>query len=198
MVWWMAAMAAGQAATGGLQESTNAHNRQAEAYMNESDMLVQNVAENKAISEANLTNLIRNGYRQGLLNVQRAQAKRAAASQGIDVQREVLQALGAATANAAAAGAVGSSVDAVMQEIAVKQDQAQAQQSENYRVTVENFDTQLHDLIQAGLDSQVSSRKVQVRRSPNMGAAGYAEIALGSLLAGAQAAGFGSSPVKGA
>lgn len=122
----------------------------AQDYINK---LTANVATNKAISEANLTNTIRSGFRVGILNVQRGQAKQQAVKAGYDVSSRGVQALGQSQANAAASGTTGASVDAVSDDIRRKVDEAQGQIDAGWETTQQNFDQQLNDMVQQGIDT---------------------------------------------
>lgn len=119
-----------------------------------------NQAENQAIQEANLQNTIRTGYRVGILNVQRGQSRVQAVQQGRDIGIKARQLLGSSEANAAASGSVGASIDAVVDDIQRKSDEAQGNVDANWETTQQNFDTQLNDMVQSGLDSLQSSKKM--------------------------------------
>lgn len=112
-----------------------------------------NEATNRAIGEANLQNTIRTGYRAGVLNVQRGQSKQQAVKAGWDVSVKGAQALGQTQANAAASGTTGASVDAVSADIRRKVDEAQGEVDQAWETTQLNFDNQLNDMIQQGIDS---------------------------------------------
>jgi hypothetical protein len=120
----------------------------------------KNSADNQAIAEANLTNTIRTGYRVGILNLQRAQAKKKAIQDGYDVSAQRQQALGAATANAAAAGTIGSSIAAVTSDIEQKVGEATNRIAGNYEQTEDNFDTALQDTLWNGEDTLRSPEKL--------------------------------------
>jgi hypothetical protein len=124
----------------------------------------KNSADNQAIAEANLTNTIRTGYRVVILNLQRAQAKKKAIQDGYDVSVQRQQALGAATANAAAAGTIGPSVDAVANDIEQKISAAQTSLAENLDQTNENLDTALHDIVTNGEDTLRSPEKAYMTK----------------------------------
>lgn len=132
---------------------------------------------NSQITETNLQNTIRTGYRVGILNVQRGAAKAEAVQMGYNVGAKAQQVLGASYANAAASGNVGSSVDAVTTDIQRKVDEAQLEVQDNYDTSNFNFDQQLNDIIQRGQDSLQTPYKVP--KGPN-----YAN-ALGAALSGA-------------
>lgn len=125
----------------------------AQGYQQEAQGWVKNQADNKAIAEANLTNQIRTGYRVGLLNVQMGQAKKRIMQEGLDLSKMREQALGAATANAAAAGTIGPSVDAVINDIEQRTQQASAAMSADAEQTADNFGTQLTEMLWAGEDA---------------------------------------------
>lgn len=110
-------------------------------------------ATNEAISAANIANTIRTGYRVGILNVQKAQATKASVQSGYDLSAQGIQAMGMNEANAAASGTIGASVDAVSNNIRKKAAEAQIDIDVNYETTMMNFDNQLNDLVQQGIDS---------------------------------------------
>lgn len=141
-----------------------------------------NIADNKSIVEANLQNTIRTGYKVGLLNLQKANAQRDLLAQGFGLSRAKVQVLGAATANTAASGSVGSSVDAVLSDIEMKAGEASAELDYNWAQTNSNFDTTLTDLIYAGKDAQQSARAAQVISADTPGKVSIGEIAVGSIL----------------
>jgi hypothetical protein len=124
----------------------------------------ENTAQNKAIGEANLQTTIRTGYKVGLANLQRAQAKKLAIANGTDLTKNKLKVLGAATANAAASGNVGASVDAVLQDIEQQSFEAVSNRDADYEVQSANFDTQLHDILMSGQDALKSSAKANVQQ----------------------------------
>lgn len=192
-MWWVYAAQGAQQGLAGIASATRAYMEQANSAMQEEDALLQNTAENKAIAEANLQNVIRTGYRTGIQNIQRAQAKRRAQEAGFDLSAATGEVLGANSANAAAAGAVGPSVNAVMADIAVKTDQARAQQDEDARVVQENFDIQMRDLVNAGIDAQRAVRAVNVR-NVKTSVPSYLEIAFSA--GAAVAVSYGQSQIR--
>lgn len=142
----------------------------------------QNSADNKAIAEANLTNTIRTGYKAGLLNVQRAQAKKKAIEDGYDLSVQREQALGAANANAAAAGTIGSSVAAVTSDIEQKVGEAKNQIADNYDQAQENFDTSEQDLVWQGQDGLRAPRKLSMTTLDAPSGFSLGEAVLGAAL----------------
>lgn len=97
----------------------------------------------QALDQQNTMNLVRQGYRAGLMNVQRGIAKKQAVQQGFDVSAQAKQALGANSANAAAAGATGASAEAVINDIKMREGQAQADLRENYGQYLQNFNSEV-------------------------------------------------------
>lgn len=152
-MWQAMALSAAQSAFGAIQGNQA-------AVENYKTGLRANQAENLAIQEANLQNTIRTGYRVGILNVQRGQSKLQAVQQGRDVGIKARQMLGSAEANAAASGTVGASIDAVADDIDRKTDEAQGNVDANWAATQQNFDTQLESIVQNGIDSVQSARKM--------------------------------------
>lgn len=137
----------------GNRNAAGQYAQTAQGYQQEAQGWVKNQADNKAIAEANLTNQIRTGYRVGLMNVQMGQAKKRIMQEGLDLSKMREQALGAATANAAAAGTIGPSVDAVIGDIEQRTQQASAALSADAEQTADNFGTQLTEMLWAGEDA---------------------------------------------
>lgn len=170
----------------GMMASSKAREQQREVNrvnkLNEAADWADNAADNKAIAEANLQNTIRTGYKVGLLNVQRAQSKKRAMQAGLGLAQQGQEIMSAATANAAAAGTVGSSVDAVLADIDTKIGDAQAQLDTNFEQESDNFDVQLGDILNAGQAAQQSTARLTIRRQAQVKTAGMAEIAAGALI----------------
>lgn len=189
MTWVAIGVTVGSAVVGGVMNSS-AKNKQAalgyeSASQQEQASWTRNISDNKAIAESNLMNTIRTGYKVGLMNVQRAQAKMQAAQAGVNISGGVAQLTGAATANAAAAGQVGSSVDAVLNDLRMKASDAQAQVDENYVQQESNFDTQLHDILTQGTDAIRSAAKSTVQQATAPSYVGAGESIAGSLISAA-------------
>lgn len=124
----------------------------------------QTVEGNEAIIKANIANTIRTGYRVGLANMQRGLQKRQAIQQGFDISKAGIDALAQVTANAAASGSVGASVDAVAQDVKMKVGEAQAAAQEQADIDLANFKTQIEGItfeggqnIQEGIESKAQS-----------------------------------------
>lgn len=135
-------------------------------------------AQNKAIAEANITNTIRTGYRVSILNVQRGQARKQAVEAGYDLSARGIDAVSTNAANAAASGTIGSSVDAVAGNIRKKVEDAQLDLDENFDVMEMNFDQQLHDTVQQGIDS------LQSPINPDTSGPAYGSQTRAALMAG--------------
>jgi len=184
MSWFLvsAAVSVGSGLLGASNANKSALAQQRAGSQTEAAQWGQNVSQNKAIAEANLQNTIRTGFKAGMLNVQRGQAKQAALKKGFDLSKSVQQVMGAATANAAAAGSVGASVDAVMSDIDQKAADARTQLGDDYAAQSDNFDMQLHDLIVSGQDALQSASFASVRETPQAQTTSFGEALLGSAV----------------
>lgn len=156
-------------------QNANALQQEALAWEN-------NTSDNKAIQEANLQNMIRTGYRAGILNMQRGAAKQEAAEAGITLGNNRLALEGSTNANSFAAGQLGSSVDAVALDIQQRADEAQNTVDSAYLTQELNFDMQMHDLLTAGMDAQRSSRKATIQEAQLGSKTGLGEVALGTAI----------------
>lgn len=146
-------------------------NAKASANWAYAEKAAANIDINKAIAETNLQNTIRTGYKAGILNIQRGQARQAATQSAFDITKVSKQVLGANAVNAAASGTVGASVDAVANDIRKKMDEASIAVDENLSLTEQNYNTQLNDLITAGQDSLQHAAKIgYAPRGPSTGA----------------------------
>lgn len=117
--------------------------------------LTQQGKQNTAIAKADLQSLINTNFTFGLLNLQRSMQKRQSAS---DIQRlgeTKLQALAQAETSAAASGTIGASVNAVASDIEMKVGEAEVALREQNDMNTMNLGTQIHNLYQGFLDSQV-------------------------------------------
>lgn len=102
--------------------------------------------ENSERATANLANAVRGTYRAGLLNLQEGQYKKSAIQQGFDMSVAGADALGKVSANAAASGTVGASVDAVLNDVEQRVGEALAQQVDVAEVVQFNFDVQREEI----------------------------------------------------
>jgi len=123
--------------------STAQFNQAAENYRGTELKYKQLSQDYAANTEQNMNNLIRQSYRQGLMNVQLAMQKRQAIAAGFDVSQKRAAFLGAASANAAAAGVTGASADAVVNDIKMKSAQAQVGIQDQYAQQLENFNSEV-------------------------------------------------------
>lgn len=149
-MFWFAAAAV---ASSFLQGMSGANKRNAEANQRYVDSVHQTNAQNDAIMEANTANTIRTAYRVGIQQLQANRQKRQLAEQGYDIGVQGMQALGATTANAAASGTVGSSVDAAANNIRKKQDDALLHLDNTFAETMQNAALAIEQTTMQGIDS---------------------------------------------
>lgn len=154
-MWMMAGMAL-SALQGGQEaksqnEAIESRNRQ--TTRNFIAGAERNQAVNRTIAEANLQNTIRTGYRVGILNVQRGQAKVGAVRAGYDIGAKGIQALSTSSVDAASSGNLGASIDAVSENIKLKMDMAQGEVDSSWETQQQNFDQSLGELVQQGQDT---------------------------------------------
>lgn len=157
MTWGLvagAAVAAGTAAVGAASankaaagsakaQSTANFNAAAESYRGTEIKYKQLQQDYGAITEQNLMTSVRQNYRMGLMNVQQGLAKREAVQAGISTSQQAKAFMGTNSANAAAAGVIGASSDAVKNDIKMKADEAQIQHNMNYAQQLQNFNTEV-------------------------------------------------------
>jgi hypothetical protein len=185
MTWGLVGMAAVSVVSGVAgASSANSAALKNQVYGSQQEVAQwdKNTADNKTLADTNLSNAIRTGFKVGLLNVQKAQAKKAALQAGVNLSRNGQQALASATANAAAAGSVGSSVDAVISDIHVRLDESAAQMDADYDVQSANFDTQLYDILMSGQDAQNTGNKISVASTPDASTTGLGQVLLGAAV----------------
>jgi hypothetical protein len=139
----------------------------------------ENASTNKNLMEMNLQNTLRTAMRVGILNVQAGQARKAAAEQGSSVSQQRQAMLSAASANAAAAGVIGGSVQAIADDIMKKADQANQQVDSNLEGSMFNMDTQLTDITNNGTDSIQKARLMDYSgpNSDSMFASAFSSLA---------------------
>lgn len=154
-------------------------------------------ANNESTLESNLKNTIRTGYQAGLLNVQRAQVNREALQKGFDISQTATNALGAATANQAAAGAIGASARAVLMDVRQRAGEAQAETLESWKVDQFNLNTQLAEIIYQGTSNlkkpQGATQLQADMPSDNMNGVIASGIVAGGL---AMVSAYGTSQIK--
>lgn len=175
MFWFALAGIALSAAQAG--KGANAANQNAAASYSASLRGVN--AENEAIAEANAANVIRTGYRVGIHNLQQSRAKKQAIEQGYDISVQGAAQLGDSIANAAASGTVGSSVDAAVDLIKKKEDEALIDLDQAYAENVLNSNLELEQIIMQGKDALLTARDI------NSTMPKYQNATTAALLAGA-------------
>lgn len=158
--------------------------------------LAQITAANDAQIEANTTNTLAAHYKAGLIKLQQGLAAKTAAADRTLMKRTAGQALGAVNANAAASGTVGSSVQAVAQDVErqlgealVQSDEAWNVQTLNYRTAMVDNYTNLKNMLGSGQnaafvltperDMVIEQNNVQM---PNLPSA--TDILVGGLIQG--------------
>ena len=140
-------------------------------------------AENNAIAKQNMSQIIRNNYRGGLLQMQKGLQKKQAVQQGFDTTVMAQQAMGASSANAAAAGTIGASSEAVANDIQMKLGEAKAQQADSYEAMLTNYNTELETLRMNALETNVAPHEYKYT-GPSAG-----QMCGSALLSGAMAGG---------
>jgi len=110
-------------------------------------------AQNKAILEANDKNYRNTMYTLGYMRVQQAQRMHMLSQNKADLSVSQQEELAKATANAAAAGNVGASVDAVRNDVLMQYGRARAALGEQVVQEQFNFNTQVEGLLRNALDS---------------------------------------------
>ena len=138
-------------------------------------------AENEAVIRSNTQSVIRNSYKAGMMNLQLGLQKKQAVQQGFDQTVQGQAMLGAATVNQAAAGTVGASTDAVLNDIDMKLGEAKAQGRENYEADLTNFNNEL-EALSVSAEGEVQHARKYEYMGPSSGA-----MWTGALLAGASA-----------
>lgn len=148
-----ALVAVGVSAAVGLYSSSQSASAGAKAASK------QGQAENAAIAKHNMSQMVRNSYRTGMMNMQLGLQKRQAVQQGFDLTAQAQHALGAATANQAASGTVGASADAVTNDIQMKLGEAQAQQRDDYEMMLTNYNNDLEAMRMNALNDVVDAKE---------------------------------------
>ncbi len=123
------------------------------------------IAKNQAIVQANLANTLRTGYRVGLLQMQHGLMRQQAAQQGFDLTNSAQQALGQVAASNAATGAVGASADAVLTDVRMKLGETQARMDEDWQVQLQNYNTQLAEIVFQGNSAVQQAIEVDIPSS---------------------------------
>lgn len=138
-----------------IMGQSSAANAQAEQLSKQSN------AENEAIAKHNMSQIVRNSYRAGILNMQLGLQKKQAAQQGHKLTAQHLAVRGLAESNIAASGTVGASAEAVLSDIDMKLGEAQAQQRDNNEMMLVNYNNDLEVLKMNALNEVVQPRKYE-------------------------------------
>ncbi len=123
------------------------------------------IAKNEAIVQANLANTLRTGYRVGLLQMQKGLMRQRAAQQGFDLTNSAQQSLGQVAASNAATGAVGASADAVLNDVRMKLGETKARMDEDWQVQLQNYNTQLAEIVFQGNSAVQQAIEVDIPSS---------------------------------
>lgn len=118
-------------------------------------------AENDAIAKQNMSQQIRNSYRTGMLNMQLGLQKKRAVQEGFDTSVQYAAGKGALESNQIAAGAVGASADAVLNDLDMAYGQAKEQQQENFQSTLDQYNQELEAMRMNALNNVVEARKYE-------------------------------------
>ena len=118
-------------------------------------------AENDAIAKQNMSQMVRNSYRTGMLNMQLGLQKKRAVQEGFDTSIQYAAGKGALQSNQAAAGAVGASADAVMNDLDMAYGQAKEQQQENFQSTLDQYNQELEAMRMNALNNVVEAHKYE-------------------------------------
>lgn len=139
-------------------------------------------AENNAIAKQNMSQMVRNSYRTGLLNMQLGLQKKQAVQQGFDTSVQFQNLRGTAVSNAEAAGAIGGSADAVLNDLEMQYGNAKIVQEENFASMLDNYNNELDGMRMNALNQVVDAKKYEYH-GPSQG-----QIVGGALLGAAVSA----------
>lgn len=131
------------AAANAKAQSTQQFNAAAENFRNTEIKYKQLQQDYAGINKQNLMTQVRQNYRMGLMQVQDGLARRNATAAGFNTSQQAAAFLGSASSNAAAAGVIGASSDAVKNDIAMKAGEAQIQHQVNYNQHLQNFNSEV-------------------------------------------------------
>jgi hypothetical protein len=152
---WVAVGVAGVSLVAGVYSSSQAASNSAKQASSVSN------AENDAIAKQNMSQQIRNAYRTGMMNMQLGLQKKRAVQEGFDTTVKYTEGRGALDANMVAAGAVGASADAVVNDIDMQFGQAKEQQQENFQSTLDQYNNELDAMRMNALNNVVEARKYE-------------------------------------
>lgn len=118
-------------------------------------------AENNAIAKQNMSQMVRNSYRTGMLNMQLGLQKKQAVQQGFDTSVQFQNIRGAAVSNKEAAGAIGASADAVVTDLEMQYENSKMVQQENFASILDNYNNELDAMRMNALNQVVDAKKYE-------------------------------------
>lgn len=118
-------------------------------------------AENAAIAKQNMSQMVRNSYRTGMLNMQLGLQKKQAVQQGFDTSVQFRNVMGQAVSNKEAAGAIGASADAVVTDLEMQYENSKMVQQENFTSILDNYNNELDAMRMNALNNVVEARKYE-------------------------------------
>jgi hypothetical protein len=139
-------------------------------------------AENDAIAKQNMSQMVRNSYRTGMLNVQLGLQKKQAVQQGFDTSVQFRNVMGQAVSNKEAASAIGGSADAVVTDLEMQYENSKMVQQENFASILDNYNNEL-DAMRMNAQNQVVDAKKYEYHGPSSG-----QIVGGALVGAATSA----------
>lgn len=139
-------------------------------------------AENEAIAKQNMSQMVRNSYRTGMLNMQLGLQKKQAVQQGFDTSVQFQNIRGAAVSNKEAAGAIGASADAVITDLEMQYENSKMVQQENFASIIDNYNNELDAMRMNALNQVVDAKKYEYH-GPSSG-----QIVGGALVGAAMSA----------
>lgn len=154
MVW-----AATGVAVAGMAVSIYSGNQAAKGQAAQASALSN--AENNAIAKQNMSQMVRNSYRTGMLNMQLGLQKKQAVQQGFDTSVQFQNIRGTAVSNKEAAGAIGASADAVVTDLEMQYDNSKMVQQENFASILDNYNNELDAMRMDALNQVVDAKKYE-------------------------------------
>lgn len=192
MVW-----AATGVAVAGIALSVYQGNQSAKNSASQASALSN--AENAAIAKQNMSQMVRNSYRTGMLNMQLGLQKKQAVQQGFDTSVKFREVMGQAVSNQEAAGAIGASADGVVTDLEMQYENSKVVQQENFSSILDNYNNELDAMRMNALNQVVDAKKYEYH-GPSSGQilggaiAGAAINAAGSYAMRNMSLGLGNKP----
>lgn len=154
MVW-----AATGVAVAGMAVSIYSGNQAAKGQAAQASALSN--AENNAIAKQNMSQMVRNSYRTGMLNMQLGLQKKQAVQQGFDTSVQFQNIKGTAVSNKEAAGAIGASAEAVVTDLEMQYENSKMVQQENFASILDNYNNELDAMRMNALNQVVDAKKYE-------------------------------------